>query len=142
VAIGWDLSGRNGITRQVLGLASGSLPVVTLASARTIRRRAASASAVAVPIAERAAHADPDLPTSPAVAVVTGVEVVEEDGTEPRALAAGAPATLDDEELEEPTAEELAEPAAKELEALEEPTAEAWTTRSGCTSARSAGSPF
>ena len=47
-----------------------------------------------------------------------GVEVVEEDGTEPRALVAGAPTTLDDEEFEEPTAEELDEPTAGEVEAL------------------------
>ena len=40
-------------------------------------------------------HADLDLPTAPADAVGIGVEVVDEDGTEPRALAADAPATLD-----------------------------------------------
>ena len=122
----WQLSGRDRITRRALGLRSASLPVVTLASARTIRRRAASASAVAVPIAEKTAHADPDLTTAPADAVFIGVEAVEGDGTEPRALVAGAPATLDDEELEAPTdaelaaptAGELTEPAAEELEAL------------------------
>jgi len=57
-------------------------------------------------------HADLDLPTAPADAVVIGVKVVNADGTEPRALAADAPATLDDEELEEPTAGELEEPTA------------------------------
>jgi len=51
-------------------------------------------------------HADPDLPAAPADAVGIGVDVVEEDGTEPRELATDAPATLDDEELEEPTVEE------------------------------------
>jgi RNA polymerase primary sigma factor len=50
-------------------------------------------------------HADPDLPAAPADAVGIGVDVVEEDGTEPRELATDAPATLDDEELEEPTVE-------------------------------------
>jgi len=51
-------------------------------------------------------HADPDLPAAPADAVGIGVDVVDEDGTEPRELATDAPATLDDEELEEPTVEE------------------------------------
>jgi RNA polymerase primary sigma factor len=110
----------------VLGLRSGSLPVVKLASAPTIRRRAANASAVAVRPADTAAHADLDLPTAHADAVAIGVEVVDEERTEPRALAADAPATLDDEELEEPAAEELeapttgelTEPAAEEPEAL------------------------
>jgi RNA polymerase sigma factor RpoD-like protein len=51
-------------------------------------------------------HADPDLPAAPADAVGIGVDVVEEDGTEPRELATDAPATLDDEDLEEPTVEE------------------------------------
>ena len=112
-----ELSGRHGITREVLGLRSGSLPVVKLASARTIRRRAANASAVAVRPADTAAHADLDLPTAPADAVVIGVEVVDEERTEPRALAADAPATRDDEELEEPTAEELEAPTTGELTA-------------------------
>jgi len=89
--------------------------VVTLARARTVRRRGASASAVAVPPANAAAHADLDLPMAPADAVVIGVEVVEEEGTEPRALGASAPATLDDEELEEPTGDELTEPTGDEL---------------------------
>jgi RNA polymerase primary sigma factor len=110
----------------VLGLRSGSLPVVKLASARTIRRRAARASAVAVPPADTDDHADLDLPKAFADAVVIRLEMVEEDGTEPGARGAGAPAMLDDEELEEPTAEELeaptpgelAVPAAEELEAL------------------------
>jgi len=102
----------------VLGLRSGSLPVAKLASARTTRRRAASASAVPVPVADKATHADLDPTRAPADAVVIGVEVVDEDRTEPRALAADAPATLDDEELEAPSAGELTEPAAVELEAL------------------------
>jgi RNA polymerase primary sigma factor len=125
-AISWELSGRLGITREVLGLRSGLLPEVQLASARPIRRRPVSASAVAVPSAEKTTHADPDLPTAPADAVVIGVEAVDEDRTEPGALATDAPATLEDEELEEPTAAELeapvvgelSEPATEELEAL------------------------
>jgi RNA polymerase primary sigma factor len=92
---------RNGITRQMLAPRSGSLPVVTLASAGMIHRRAASL----------------DPPQTPAGAVVIGLEVVDEDRTEPHELPAGAPATLDDEELEEPTAAELAGPVTKELEA-------------------------
>jgi RNA polymerase sigma factor RpoD-like protein len=79
-------------------------------------------SAVAVPAADKDDHAD----RAPADALVIGVEVVDEERTEPRALAADAPATLDDEELEEPVAEELeapttgeiTEPAAEEPEAL------------------------
>ena len=55
---------------------------------------------------------------APADAVVIGVKVVGEDRIEPGAVAADAPATLDDEELEEPTAEELTVPAAEEHEAL------------------------
>jgi RNA polymerase primary sigma factor len=102
----------------VLGLRSGSLPVAKLASAQTIRRRAASASAVVVPPADTATHADPYPTRAPADPVVISVEVVDEDRTEPRALAADAPATLDDEELEEPTAGELTVPAAEEHEAL------------------------
>jgi RNA polymerase primary sigma factor len=43
---------------------------------------------------------------APADAVVIGVEVVDEGGTKPRALAADAPAKLDAKELEKPTAEE------------------------------------
>ncbi len=102
----------------MLGRRSGSLPVIKLARARTIRRRAASASAVAVatPLAERVAHVDLDLPQAPADAVDIDPKVVDEDRTELRALAAGAPATLDDEEVEEPTAEELEAPTAVELE--------------------------
>jgi len=38
-----ELSGRDGITRELLGLRAGSLPGVRLASARPTRRRAASA---------------------------------------------------------------------------------------------------
>ena len=64
-------------------------------------------SAVAVPAADTDDLADLDLPTAPADAVVSGVEAVDEDGTEPRALAADAPATLGAKEREEPTAEEL-----------------------------------
>jgi RNA polymerase primary sigma factor len=55
---------------------------------------------------------------APADAVVIGVEVVDEGGTKPRALAADAPAKLDAKELEKPTAEELEKPTAEELEAL------------------------
>ena len=73
------------------------------ASARTIRR-AANAGAVAVAVI---ATGDPGT-------VVSSLEVVDVDRTEPRALAADAPATLDDEELEEPTAAELAAAAAEE----------------------------
>ena len=115
----------------MLGLRAGSLPVVKLASARPTRRRAVSAGAVAVPAADAAARADLDLPKPPADTGVTGVEVVGENGIEPRELAADAPATLDDQVLEEPTAaeleapileapiaEELAEAAAEELEVL------------------------
>jgi RNA polymerase primary sigma factor len=50
-------------------------------------------------------HADLDLPNAPADAVVIGM--VDEDGTEPHALTADAPAKLDAKELEEPTPEEL-----------------------------------
>jgi RNA polymerase primary sigma factor len=121
VAISRELSRRHGITRQVLGLRSGSLPAVKLTNARTIRRRSASASAVAVPRPDTAAQADLDLPNAPADPVVIGAEAVDEDRTEPRALAADAPATLDDEELEEPTAAEL---EASSTEGLPEPAAE------------------
>ncbi len=72
-------------------------------------------SAVAVLAADTDDHADLDLPTAPADAVVIGVEVVNEDGTEPRALAADAPAKLDAREREEPTAEGLEAPTAGEL---------------------------
>src|SRR5665811_407196 len=64
-------------------------------------------SAVAVLAADTDDHADLDLPTAPADAVVIGVEAVDEDGTEPRVLAADAPAKLDAREREKPTAEEL-----------------------------------
>ena len=64
-------------------------------------------SAVAVLAADTDDHADLDLPTAPADAVVIGVEAVDEDGTEPRVLAADAHAKLDAKEREEPTAEEL-----------------------------------
>ena len=83
---------------------SGSFPEVQVASARALRRRAATASNVNVPPADEASRNDLDLPTTPA-----------------------QPSTsLDDEELEEPTAEqletptagELSEPAAEDLEAL------------------------
>ena len=103
-AIGWSLSGRDGITREVSGRTSGSLPEVQVASARTLRRRAAKASNVSVPPPGGASRIDLDLPTT----------------------LVRAPATLDDEELEEPTAQELeapsagepAVPAAEELETL------------------------
>jgi RNA polymerase sigma factor RpoD-like protein len=72
-------------------------------------------SAVAVPAADTDDHADLDLPTAPADAVVSGVEVVDEDGTEPRALAADAPAKLDAREREESTAEGLEAPTTGEL---------------------------
>jgi RNA polymerase primary sigma factor len=117
-AISWELSGRHGITRAVLGLRAGSLPVVKLASARALRRRAAGAGAVAVSPANAADPADLHLPMPPADAGVISVEVVNQDRTEPRALATDAPATLDDEAFEEPTAGELSEPAAEELEEL------------------------
>jgi len=64
-------------------------------------------SAVAITAADTDDHADLDLPTAPADALVSGVEVVDEDGTEPRVLAADAPAKLDTKEREAPTAEEL-----------------------------------
>jgi RNA polymerase sigma factor RpoD-like protein len=64
-------------------------------------------SAVAVLAADTDDHADLDLPTAPADAVGIGVEAVNEDGTEPRVLAADAPAKLDAKEREEPTAEGL-----------------------------------
>ena len=95
------------ITRPVLGLRAGSLPEVKLVSARPTHRRAASGGAVAVPAADKDDHADPALPKAPADAVVIGVEVVDEGGTEPRAHAADAPAKLGAKEREEPTAEEL-----------------------------------
>ncbi|MGZ8562396.1 MAG: sigma-70 factor domain-containing protein, partial [Candidatus Limnocylindria bacterium] len=91
----------------MLSLRAGSLPEVKLASARPTRRRAASVSPVAVPAADRDDHADLDLPKAPADSVVIGVEVVDEDGTEPRALATDAPAKLHAKEREEPTPEEL-----------------------------------
>jgi len=52
-------------------------------------------------------HTELDLPKASADEVVIRVEVVDEDGTEPRALAADAPSKLDVKEREEPTAEEL-----------------------------------
>src|SRR5665811_1436492 len=65
-------------------------------------------SAVAVLAADTDDHADLDQPdTAPADAVVIGVEVVNEDGTKPRVLAADAPAKLDTKEREESTTEEL-----------------------------------
>jgi RNA polymerase primary sigma factor len=94
--------GEARITRQGLGPRSGSLPVVKLASARRIHRRAPSASANAVRLAAAAALSDLELPTELADAVVTGIGPV---GKEPGVLA--APVTLDDEELEEPTTAEL-----------------------------------
>ena len=58
---------------------------------------------------------------APADAVVIGVEVVGEDRIEPDALAADAPATLDDEELEEPTAEELEALSAADVLGMDDP---------------------
>jgi RNA polymerase primary sigma factor len=81
--------------------------VVKLASARPTRRRVANASALAVPIPEKTAHADLDPAQTPADAVVVGAEVVDEAGIEPRELAADPPATLEAKEREAPTAEEL-----------------------------------
>ena len=107
MAISCELAGRDGITRQLLGLRTGSLPELKRAGVRPTRHRAASASAVAVPAADKDDHADLYVPKAPADAVVIGVEVVDEDGTEPRALAADAPAKLDPKEREQPTAEEL-----------------------------------
>jgi RNA polymerase primary sigma factor len=79
-----------------------------------------------VPPADTAALTDLELSTELADGLVSGVEVVDQDGTEPRALASATPATLDDEGFKEPTAEELeastagelTEPAAEELEVL------------------------
>ena len=111
----------------MLGLRSGSLPVVKVAQAPGHSVFVPRAPAPSRSLSrETAAHADLDLPTAPADAVVVGMEAVEGDRIEPGALAAGAPTTLDDEELEEPTAAELAaptageraEPTAEELEAL------------------------
>jgi RNA polymerase primary sigma factor len=64
-------------------------------------------SAVAVPAADTDDLADLYPTTAPGDAVDTSVEVIEEDGTEPRALAADAPATLGAKEREELSAEEL-----------------------------------
>ena len=80
---------------------------VKVASARATRRRAPSASAVAVHDAAQDDHADLDLPTAPADAVVIGVEVVDENGTEPRPPAPDASAKLDAKEREDPTPEGL-----------------------------------
>src|SRR5450759_541699 len=106
-AISWALSRRDGITEQLLRLRAGSLPEAKLVGARPTRSRAAVGSAVAVPAADSDDHVDPDLPEAPANAVASGVEVVDEDGTEPRALAADAPAPLHTKESEEPTPEEI-----------------------------------
>ena len=91
----------------MLRLRAGSLPEAKLVGARPTRSRAAVGSAVAVPAADSDDHVDPDLPEAPANAVASGVEVVDEDGTEPRALAADAPAPLHTKESEEPTPEEI-----------------------------------
>ena len=102
----------------MLRFGSGSLPAVKVAAARTIHPRAASAVAVAVavPLAERVAHVDLDLPQAPADAVGIDLNVVDEEPIAPRALAAGAPATFDDEEVEEPTPEDLEAPTDVELD--------------------------
>ena len=92
--------------------------MVKLASARTIRRRASTAGAIAVLAPARDAHADLGPPNTPADAIANGVEEVDEDRTARSALAAGALTALDDEELKVPTTGGLAEPPAKELEAV------------------------
>ena len=102
-----ELSGRRGITKQLLSVRARSHPEVKLASARTIRQCAAGASAVAVPGADEDGRPDLDLAKAPADAVVIGVEVVDEDGTEPPEVAADAPVKLDPVKLEEPTPEEV-----------------------------------
>src|SRR5450759_1542824 len=102
-----ELSGRDGITRELLGLRVGSLPGSGSRAPGQPAVVPRVPSAVAVRPADTDAHADLDLPTAPADAVVIGVEVVDEDVTEPRALAADAPAKLDAKEREAPTAEEL-----------------------------------
>ena len=107
VAISCELSRRDGITGQLLDLRAGSLPEVKVASARPTRRRAANASAVAVPAAANDDHADLDLRTVPALAGVIGVDAVNKDGTAPRALATDAPVTLHAKEREDPTPEEI-----------------------------------
>ena len=109
---------------------SGSFPEVQVASARTLRRRAASAGAVAISSTKATTRSDLEPSTAARPLVVAAVEVADEDGAEPSALAADAPATLDDGELEEPTAEELQAPSAGEptepaAEDLEVPPADA-----------------
>jgi RNA polymerase primary sigma factor len=64
---------------------------------------------------------DLELPTELDDGFVSGVEVVGQDGTEPRAFASDAPAALDDEELVEPTNAELEAPTP---DALSDPAAE------------------
>ena len=103
--INWELWGRDGITRRVLGLRAGPLPEVNVASARPTRRRATSASAVAVDAAAEDDPADLDLSNAPADAVFIGVEMVDEDGTEPHSLAPDASFELDAKEREDPTPE-------------------------------------
>ena len=79
-----------------------------------------------VRLADMVALTNHEPPTELADALVIGVELVDQDGTEPGSLAPDALASLDVEELEEPTARELEaptagepiEPAPEELEAL------------------------
>ena len=90
---GYDLATREKAKAEIVGILgerarSGAGPITYGDLARQIKDD----------------HANLDLPKAPD-AVVIGVDVVEEDGTEPRTFAADAPATLDDEELEEPTVE-------------------------------------
>jgi RNA polymerase sigma factor RpoD-like protein len=84
-------------------LRAGSLPEVNVASARPTSLRTAGASAIAVPAADPDDHAEWALPKAPAATVVIGVEVVDQDRTEPRALV-NAPAKLDEPTPEEPEA--------------------------------------
>src|SRR5665647_1968819 len=85
-----ELSGRHGITRQVLGLRSGSLPVVKLASAPTIRRRAANASAVAADAPATLDDEELEEPTAGELEAPTAGELTEPAAEEPEALAADA----------------------------------------------------
>jgi RNA polymerase primary sigma factor len=92
--------------------------MVKLVSARTIRRRASTAGAIAVLAPAKDNHADLGPPNAPADAIANGVEAVDEDRTARGALAAGALTALDDEELKVPTTGGPAEPPDTDLEAL------------------------
>ena len=87
--------------------------MVKVASARTIRRRTATA---------RDDHAELGQHQAAADAIPIGLEVVDEDRTEPGGRAAGALTAFDGEELEAPTARELAAALAENLEAVDAPT--------------------